>query len=40
MILKQAEALREAEEFLKQFPILYPTKPSYGKRFVDTPLTS
>jgi predicted nucleic acid-binding protein len=26
VILKQAEALREAEEFLKQFPILYPNE--------------
>lgn len=26
VILKQADALREAEEFLKQFPVLYPNE--------------
>jgi predicted nucleic acid-binding protein len=26
IILEQADALREAEEFLKQFPILYPNE--------------
>jgi predicted nucleic acid-binding protein len=33
-ILKQTDALREAEEFLKQFTVLYPTRQSFVPRFV------